>query len=109
MKCQILFSGKDKKKYFEVSPAEIFTQSAKALRSDAFLDQSFPLKCSKDGQYQTTHQRTLLRTLSSGHTTLKQRRFNVDSTSRRCVPTGLALSSHSTDSTEYKSDEQRRL
>ena len=29
MKCQILFSGKTKKKYFSMSSAEIFTQHAK--------------------------------------------------------------------------------
>ena len=29
MKCQILFSRKNKKKYFELSTAEFFTQHAK--------------------------------------------------------------------------------
>ena len=29
MKCQILFSGKNKKKYFKMSPAEILTKSTK--------------------------------------------------------------------------------
>ena len=29
MKCHILFSGKNKKKYYKMSSAEIFTQSAK--------------------------------------------------------------------------------
>ena len=29
MKCQILFSGKNKKEYFKMSSAENFTQSAK--------------------------------------------------------------------------------
>ena len=31
MKCQILFSGKNKKKYFNMSSAENFTQCAKCL------------------------------------------------------------------------------
>ena len=31
MKCQNLFSGKNKKKYFKMSSAEIFTQSAKRI------------------------------------------------------------------------------
>ena len=33
MKCQILFSGKNKKKYFNMSIAENFTQSVLALKS----------------------------------------------------------------------------
>ena len=31
MKCQILFAGKNKKKYFSMSSAENFTQSSKHL------------------------------------------------------------------------------
>ena len=32
MKCQILFPGKFKKKYFEMSSAETFTQTAVAVK-----------------------------------------------------------------------------
>ena len=34
MKCQILFSGKNKKNYTKMSSAEIFTQSAKRLTNE---------------------------------------------------------------------------
>ena len=37
MKCQTLFSGKKKEKYFKVSSAEFFTQHAKHLSGKVYL------------------------------------------------------------------------
>ena len=39
MKCQNLFSGKNKKKYFKMSSAENFTQSAFNIKKHQTIDE----------------------------------------------------------------------